>query len=760
MVRANLGLVSTLFCVGVIAGMIAVWPDGNNDPASTPDAGTASGNSGNTDLSGPASSRSLGGLLSQPGAEDQQLLASPGDPSALSVRDTMLDARRLMIAGGYDRAARMLRQAVEPVSLQRPGSAAPLMVWLGLAEEMSGRRGSAQLAYASALRGNPGDEGQAVALAGLARTWLAENRIDEALDLLVDLSLQSEDFSDRDGWLEKEILWLLAVAMRNRGIESGTNGAAVFPVFFLEPAANLEAMIDLLSPKEPRADPETVAVDGDAPAPAPADQPQANPAQAVVDELASELPVGVQVIQNPVNDLELVTLDVHLRSQSLTSLVQQIAAVADLTLSVTAEARQDLSGRSKSIVARGQNAAMLLDVLLAPVSLSWRQENGVLHVYSVSPDESHRHWREAASKLFRQFLIQQSGDSRLGFAQLNLGNLALLDDNVESAAEAWQAAFQTSPVGELLARILINQALLDRRLGRVENALVKLYRVVDITYDYDLKGAGWAQIAELNLELGRLDESISAASRTIRNRSDNSSIEKAVIAQAAAYLLRNNPWAANQSVFDARDALAASAHPGMARFLGSYSRYLGSQTEFARSREIPRLMQALAEINGQGELPAAVAWLAARAAADLGFDEIALAIVSRSLGNPNQDFWMGRLSWTLAMLHREKMEFDESRKILEHLATLPDLELARRAGLELSSQLLQQGQPAAALQRASQVLDANASDTEKRQALQIMGAAHSALDQHVAAALCYAGTIPEAWVPAISPDTQSGDQPQ
>ena len=739
MFRTEVWLVTTLFCVGVIAGMVAVWPS-----TDIPDFASISKDKESENIS------DSGFELRQPlQAANFGASQIPTDAGANQVDlELLVEARSSLMAGGYDRAAKLFRKQIEHISLREPGSAANKFVWLGISEELAGRVEAAELAYSTALRGQPDKAGRSVAIAGLTRTWLAQKRFDEAIGLLTDVFLQSDIYAPDNSWLQAESRWLLATAMRNLALDNPVFARSKQPVYFLEPAFNLEVVIELLSPEitapklalsptvEEPAIPESKPEE---PSPLPAKRP------------------GVQAVQLPSNQMDLITLDINLDTQPIFAIAQQVVAIAEVTLDVDPSARTRMTGRSKAVHTSDQNAAAFLDVLLAPLGLEWKQVDDVVHVFENTSLAESPFRLAMASRLYFQFTIQNQSDNRQGYVQLNIGNIALMNGDFDSASSAYQGAIQSGVTGELLSRILANQAMLNRALGRNDRSISDLYHAIDSSYDQELHGELWSQLSEIALGSGRIDEAITAATRAIRISGSDASVGRAAIALASAYMFKNNPWAANQAIFEAQSVLENSSMADAGRFLGSYSRLLGSRSELAKKRETTRLLESLAKLNSSEKIPAAVGWLAARAWAEFGMDENAIAAVGKTLETANDEFWVGRLSWELAKIHQRGMQNEQAFSILEHLAESSEDESGRQARIELARMQLQAGEPAKCLSTLQVLFATAASEPEKRDALKVMGDAYSVSGQPYAAALCYAGMLPEANVVVIENPETSGN---
>lgn len=908
MMRADLWLFTTLFCAGTIAGMIAVWPASKPVPAdkSTPAPAVVDSHTTNTNGTSDRTSR----IFNDPSAVAELRRDSSGN-------DILWLAHDYLMNGSYDRAARLLRAEVDSVSLRNPGTHAPAFVWLGLAEELTGRKKAAELAYSTSLRGPTVELYQAFALTGLARIWIEDGRADQALDLLADLYLQSSGSGAGRTWLKQELLWLIPLALRDLGLQTGVSGvsssAAAVEVHFLEPALDVEQTLVALAsalesetpdrgddghtdeeehghsstdlhsgePSSHQPDPhgadnhagedsahpaaETVPPDtqphhepeqgagpahadqsvhaagffvqepshadpvhddhhdhgtgsagshsaptqsaedhppGDAASTAgetlPGDpsmgghsaqhEPQegssvAPPQPAVEDShenpsahapgeegsqasvspsLPRRSPAGFVLKARPSDDLATIVLDAELEVQPLVRILQQLAAVSGLTLEITADARQELTARNQTLDVEGVDGAELMDVLLATMPLTWYQDGAFLTISFTGEEGPGRKYNETAARMFRRFVVQGPDDYRVGYAWLNIGNLALLREDLDTAAAAYQAAMESAPTGELLARLLLNHASVDRRLGRLDSAMDRLFRVIDVSLDLNVQGNTWVEIAGLSLQLGQFGEAVRTANRALRGNTSPDAKSRAAVHLATAYLMLGNPYPANEIIFGMRDELKVSREARTARFLGSYGRYEGSQSESAREREIPRLLSALSDLTNDGPTDPAVTWLVAKAWHRLGFEDRAAQSIAVALAASPGDFWISRLGWELALIQLREGDREAAIGTLEQLARIQRGELVRQAKLEIARQHLAAGRPQLALDAARPVVtDDDALESEKKDALQVLGSAYMAAGQPHSAALCFSGMLPEAINAALpDPDQDSTSLPE
>jgi tetratricopeptide (TPR) repeat protein len=208
-------------------------------------------------------------------------------------------------------------------------------------------------------------------------------------------------------------------------------------------------------------------------------------------------------------------------------------------------------------------------------------------------------------------------------------------------------------------------------------------------------------------------------------------------------LLQNKPFAANQMLFQEQDSFQDQSSLSIAGFLGSYSRYLGSELPEARRNESYRLVTSLSDLNQEESLSTIDRYLLARAYQTLGFDENAMRHLQRALADETGEYWQNRILFELAMLHRSRQDNDEAVQRFEYLAKSSDLELAVSSQIQLLNILLERRQFPEAISKARDLLESKLNTDQQRQVLTSMGFAYRQTGEPYAAALCFAGMIPQ-----------------
>ncbi len=150
---------------------------------------------------------------------------------------------------------------------------------------------------------------------------------------------------------------------------------------------------------------------------------------------------AITVLQRPTNSINLMVLDVASAMQPIEVLTRHLAAAGELELMASPRAQSLIRGRSKSLQAKSSPASLLLDALLMPLNLGWRQTEEQIQIFSldeVSEEESKQFWIAAADRTLRRFNLAFPGDYRGESALLSRANFKFLQGDTESAANHYQ----------------------------------------------------------------------------------------------------------------------------------------------------------------------------------------------------------------------------------------------------------------------------------------------------------------------------------
>jgi tetratricopeptide (TPR) repeat protein len=747
MFRVEFWIVSTLFCCGVIAGLVLSWPDSTPAPAPFAEESDHADPEHRDEHADHADPNQQADVKTNSEKLLRALAFDLGLDEELSLEETesrlLRSADQYMLLGNYNGALKLIRSILQseqshpdPVVLCR----------LALAEELRGNYSLAEKAYLQAIKRPTSRPIEVLNLAGLARVWLMNRKPSEAIELLSDIVLQSSRFETGSEFLDGEVLSLLATAQRQIALA----GRAVDPfsidgVEFSSPAIDLEQTIDVLqansTPKPMLASTEPVhTTDGHA---GEGHADDAHAGEKHEEPTAAENTAGLKVLARESDQAETITLAAQLEVTPLMTLLEQLGAATGLKFEFDEAAPGMLKGRSKSLHFEKLNFGTVLDAMLGSIRLGWSQDGSTIRIAALAQEQEAAAGLAAANRTWQQFLQNVPRDRRTAFARFEQGNLRLLEKQYDEAGAEYQAALQAGARDDMAAKIHLNQARMNAALGRMDEAVALLYRAIDTASNKHIAALAYFLISQFQLQLGELDESLAATSRSISLSQEDPLTTQAVLQQTRIYLLQNKPFAANQAIFQQRQLFNENPEKVTAGFLGSLSRFLGSELPEARRNESYRLVSFMDELQSSPSLSTIDRYLMGRAWQNLGFDDKALGQLEAALAACTETYWRERLLFELAIQHQRHRDYAEAIRCYQHLARAGNLETATTAKIQILEAQLELRQFPEAIATGRELLAAKLAPEQQKSVLTSLGLAYRQIGEPYAAALCFAGMLPQ-----------------
>jgi tetratricopeptide (TPR) repeat protein len=431
--------------------------------------------------------------------------------------------------------------------------------------------------------------------------------------------------------------------------------------------------------------------------------------------------------------------------QPIEVLTRHLAAAAELELMASPRAQSLIRGRSKSLQAKSSPASLLLDALLMPLNLGWRQTEQQIQIFSldeVSEEESKQFWMAAADRTLRRFNLAFPGDDRGESALLSRANLKFLQGDTESAANHYQELANQRPKDEMLARLFFNLGKVHLRLGRNEEAIRQFFYAVDQSYDSAFQSTGYWLVGQLLLETHQLEAATKAAGRALATARDDQQKRLAALTMARSYLLNNQPYAANQVLFENRHSFAGSDQQQAAAVLGSYARYVGVTDKNSLNAESNRMLAAVAMASEQSFENFLDIYIAGRAYQELGFQEKAVEKLTLAADSTTILAWRRQFLFELAVQLTISDKLDEAAPVFEFLISGDSDQWHLKSLLQLAQVYVRQQRVQDAIDICESLLARELTDAEKQTTLNTMGRAYRKLGENHSAALCFAGVLP------------------
>ena len=696
MFRAEVWLTALLLATGTVGGVMYNWPE--PEVEKTVEAPVA-----------PSKQEEQSRGLSLIADRSQQ--AQPTAPLEL---DPLRLGDRLLLGGNFIGAYQQYSKLQNQSSGQPDDS---LQVRLGVASELGGFLEKAEQHYRDAIQSSNEQSIQKLwALLGTARIWESQDRLDQAISLLSELYLMYEN----DVYpieLRLPISRRLSECLLKRFLQEslGKENTRWAPIEYFWCGTRIEPMIDS--------------------------------AVRLQTEAMNTPAASLQVIQNPLNDVELALVDANLQSHPLNLLIGDLTRDSGLQITVSPAARTTLSGRTLRANVAAMPVSVLLDQVLAPLGLAWFQQDGVVRIHGLS--ELTRQQKNSfqigrMQRSLRQLQLNTESGPERSAALMHDGNVLFAQMDYANAATRYRAARQLQPTGELNAKLYFNEAMLALTRKQREDALGGFYRALDQTLMPQLQALAYAHIAELELELGRPDKAIPAAARGLRLSNAPSRRAKNLMILAKAYLFEEDPFSANQVLFDNSPSLSDPRRQRMASVISTYARFRALKPVSGLQNEGERLVLALAALRPEDPSGFLDHLLISRAFDDVGFRSKAIDHLSIASNNVATGYWENRIRFELADMLYQAGDLDQAKQVLRTLQQSEGSALLIKRHVLEAKIAFGQGDHAACESLCSSLLTLPLNSEAKKETLELLGRTYQEIGKHYAAALCFAGLLPDS----------------
>jgi tetratricopeptide (TPR) repeat protein len=428
----------------------------------------------------------------------------------------------------------------------------------------------------------------------------------------------------------------------------------------------------------------------------------------------------------------------------LADLVERLATQAKVKVEWTEAAKKAVAD-SKVEVAFDNQA--LTDVLLAlcdPHNLVWSVKDGVLRLATEAeaPAEALTAFRTAtAQRALNNAVATNPGHFLSAAAYLELGNLEARAGRLDEAAAKYERIQRDLPRSPLQVEGGYNLGMVRNRQGQTAAARTAFYFVVDRSPNHELAPLAYLQIGRTYLLEGDADRAVTPLRRALAAGPKSSTHAAAALTLAAAYLLKGEPRLANVILGDSRDAISQEPYWPTAVFLDAYSRYLTPGNRRAPAREASDVLAALWGLPQERVLGPVGALLIGRAYRDLGLTDEMVAVYEKARKSAK-----GPIAAEMAYAVAEDLFARDQRPAAARLyAALVKTETGRWAGpaeMRLAEIALQENRPDDSLKWCRKTLREK-QPVDRGALLTLMGQAYEQTGDHLKAARCFAGEVPE-----------------
>ena len=700
-----------LFFVGVLISVTANYLMSSSEPTPSEDDSIAVGS--NLNETGSNGTQS-------PSTNSEDLLPRPAEPLDVETSDAIVDLIRagdkFLLAGNARAAFSKYRKAR---SLDGSESAA-LANKLALCAELNAEYAQAEFTYTQVMDSRTDLNQQYVAQIGLIRTWQRLGKGQDSFRRLADLFLNFQSLESQHELLQAELLHELAGAFQEQALQSYHHDfSQIDGVAFSKVPVNVDSILHLI-----------------------------NTGQSVSG--IQDVQESIEVVQQPSPVASLTVVSAHSKAINLTAFIEQLVRKSELVTRLSPMAMKRMKAYSQRVQFQNYSLAMVLDALLQPIGLRWEQRANEIYVFSPEeiepagsdsePPSSEIGLYQSADRFLRHFTIKFPNDYRASAATLSRANLKMLAAEYELAANLFELVRQSNAVGELRAMLAFNRGKLHLVTGRHDMALEDFFLAADQSYDPVIQSTAYWLIGKNYLERDQFDESIRSFGRALALARNDQQRRLAALELAIAYLLSDQPAAANQTVFQNRHAFEPN-QKRLALIVSSYAHFVGVEDAHSRSVAEKRLLESLA-LSGQTDSDWYIEYyIAGRAYQDLGIPDLAMEMFERGINVVSSGEWKSRLRFALASEKlKSRQHLDASRLLGELFETGSD-NWKVLAAVQLASLYSSNAMHEDCISIGEQVLatDIEMEPNQREQLLKTMGRSFRALGQHHSSALCFAG---------------------
>jgi tetratricopeptide (TPR) repeat protein len=454
----------------------------------------------------------------------------------------------------------------------------------------------------------------------------------------------------------------------------------------------------------------------------------------------------ITILQRPNESVDLTLVNIKATLQPIAVIIKHLAVSCELDLFASPQAQLMITGRAKSLDLRGVQASLLLDSLLVPLNMIWYQNDSGIHLVSLeettAASAAAEYWPAALERTLRRFSVAFPGDYRIPSTLLSRANLSFIKEDFDRAATHYQQLSNLSPKDELLARLFFNTGKLAMRLGRNEESIQHFYHAVDQTYNTDFQSSCYWLVGQLCLETNRLEEAIKASGRALSTARIDQQKRLAALTMARSYLLSNQPYSANQILYNNRHSFEGTDLEPTAAVLGCYARYVGISDESSLNTESNRLLAAVAMAPDHDYESFIDIYIAARAYQQLGFQEQAIEKLTLAADSTTISSWRRRFLFELGVQLMIAGKREQAAAVFEFLIKDENDPWVEKSLLQLAQIYLHQQQFQNCIDTCQRLWSGELDEIEKKSTLDAMGRAYRELGEHHSAALCFAGMLP------------------
>ncbi len=430
---------------------------------------------------------------------------------------------------------------------------------------------------------------------------------------------------------------------------------------------------------------------------------------------------------------------------SSVTLLEQLAAEAEIPILVSSAARIGLAEYRLPFAVRELKLTILLDALADLQQLVWTVEEDRIEIHcrdEVGEDAVTRFFARAAERMLRRSLTTFPEHHLAAVSAWAMADLAFARTDFPAAMRRYQRLLDEFPRLDGRASVHFNLAKSFLATGRADEALRAFFRAVDHGVGESIQPVAYLYAGRLLIEDDQLARAARALDRSLALANANPWQAESVLALAGLHLLNDSPNAANQTMMEHRSVLATGPYRDRAAFLAALARYQAAHSSTGQERRARVLADSLAHIQPDDFWIAHGFLLIATAYRELGLVELANAVLIQ--GTRDKDLGTIRewMLFELALNHYRSGSLQPGREVLRELSLARRSRWSEPAGLLLVQTKFDAGDDEACLRLCRELLRGSNTPSTHAALLAMMGRVYQRQGKHLEAAMCFTGHLP------------------
>jgi len=476
------------------------------------------------------------------------------------------------------------------------------------------------------------------------------------------------------------------------------------------------------------------------------DRGESQPLEAEEGETKEAEDTAVRLTQQLGRKAEETYLTASLPQMPIAVVIELLTEKAHLELDWSTAARDRVSEHTVQLAVQETTLAIILDGISDSMELVWDGSGERIRFQTRSQADADflRSFDFAvAERMLRRATTAFPDHELTDEAYWALGNIGVRRGQLAFACLQYEQFLRQFSRSDVRVGVHFNLAKTKLRLGDRDEAMQYFYHVVDEAPADRLQPIAFLYLGRLYLEDDQARRAIRPLTRSLARARDDVLRATAAIALASAYLLLENPYAANRILMTHRSAFSQGPHYDQAALLAALARHQAASTAAQVEKEGRPLLDAVTHVEGADFFGSYGLVILAEAYQRLGLFEAMQSTLLQGLEVVPQGGLRSRMLYALAEYHHDVMNMTKCTELLTLLAIDGDSAWADRAKLRLAEVLGDAGDDEQCLSMCHKLLTVSSRDIDEQDVLKIMGRVFERQGNHREAALCFAGIAAE-----------------